>query len=124
MGPVGFMDMSYDVFLRWMEAHYVEKILRIIFVEMYHNDQIKQFFSRFVDAADTFWQQNFTTMIKHKLINPADPKLLSTEYLVFYSYLWLDYFLYRYGRTSGTFRQEYEGLIAQHTAFLMRSLKA
>ncbi len=125
MGLEGFLASSQDVVLNWIDAPYVEKILRIIFVEMYHNDRIKGFFgSSILDAAGSFWEQNFTIMIKHDLIKPADPKVLTGEYLSFYSHTWLEYFLFRYGKTAGSYRQEYTDMLAQHTAFIVRSLKA
>jgi AcrR family transcriptional regulator len=125
LGVEGFLASSQDVVLQWFDAPYVEKILRIIFVEMYHNDRIKAFFgSSILAAAGSFWEQNFTIMMKHNLIRPADPKVLTGEYLSFYSHTWLEYFLLRYGKTAGSYRQEYAELLEQHTAFIVRSLKA
>lgn len=125
LGPEGFLTMSQEVVLKWIEAPYVEKILRIIFVELYHNERIKSFFGNSIlSAAGVFWEQNFTIMLKHKLIKPADPKVLTGEYLSFFSHTWMEYFLYRYGKTAGSFRQEYEDQISQHTAFMVSAIKA
>jgi AcrR family transcriptional regulator len=125
IGLEGFLASSQEVVLTWIDAPYVEKILRIIFVEMYHNDRIKAFFdSSVLEAAGAFWEQNFTIMMKHKLIKPDDPRVLTGEYLSFYSHTWLEYFLLRYGKTAGSYRQEYADMLAQHTAFIVRSLKA
>lgn len=123
MGVDKFFTAARDVVLTWMDAPYVEKVLRIMFVEMYHSDQIKKFYSKFAQDALVFWEQNFTIMIKNKLIRPMDPKVLTEEYLSFYTHAWMNYFLYQYG-TVGSFRQEYQGRIDNHTAFIISSIKA
>ena len=119
MGVAGFMDMSRDIALRWMDSPYVEKIMRIIFVELYHNDQVKAFWSSLVGLAEAFWVHNFTIMIEKGLIRPLDPKALASTYLSYYSHAWVDYFLIRYGHTAGSFREEHEEDIGMHTRFLV-----
>ena len=123
MGLENFMIMASDISISWMEDPYIEKIFRIILVELYHNEQIKNFYSMFIDVSCSFWELIFTLMMKHKLIKPSDPKILAMEYLSFYGDAFLQYFLLRYGNTSGSFRQEYRDLIDQHTAFMVNSTK-
>jgi AcrR family transcriptional regulator len=123
MGLEGFLSMSRDIVLKWMEAPYVDKTMRIIFVELYHNDRVKTFFTDFLETADKFWIQNFTTMIKLKLVKPTDPRVLAAEYLSFYSHAWLEYFLHRYGK-SGTFREEYQERLDRHNTFMVSAMKA
>jgi AcrR family transcriptional regulator len=125
MGLEGFLNMSSDLVLRWMEAPYVEKILRIMFVELYHDDNIKAYFSgAFINAAGSFWEQNFAIMIKHKLVRPYDPSVLAGEYLSFYTHTWFEYFLLNYGRASGTYRQEYQRRLEDHTKFIVSLLRS
>jgi len=124
MGLEAFMDMSTDVVLRWLESPYVEKILRIIFVELYHSPRIKEFFAEFVGSAEQFWTRNFAIFIKHQQVKPLDPQVLAAEYLSFYSHTWVDYFLHRYGETSRSFREEHGDGIDRHTRFLVSVIKA
>ncbi len=42
MGIEDFMATASDMFTSWMEDPYMVKICRIIFVESYHNEQIKK----------------------------------------------------------------------------------
>ena len=123
MGVDGFMRMSIDVVLKWMEAPYVDKIMRITFVELYHNDQVKKFFADFVKAAEVFWTQNFTIMMEHNLIKPVDPQVLAAEYLSFYSHTWLEYYLHRYDPKEGSYRDRYGNALDRHTDFLISMLK-
>lgn len=123
-GLEGFLTQSQEVVMKWMEAPYVEKILRIIFVELYHNERIKTFFgSVILAAAGTFWERNFRIMIEKNMVKPADPRVLAGEYLSFYSHTWMEYFLFRYGQTAGAYREEYEGQLRKHTEFMVNFLK-
>lgn len=123
LGLEKFMSTACDICISWMDDPYMEKIFRIILVELYHNQQIKNFYSTFIDVSGSFWELIFTLMMKHKLIKPSNPKTLAMEYLSFYGNAFLQYFLLQYGNTSGSFRQEYQDIIDQHTAFMVNAIK-
>ncbi len=122
-GMENFMKLATTVFTEWMEDPYMEKIWRIICIELYHNEHIKNFYSQFIDMALSFWKSNFEIMNKHKLIKPSNPEILATEYLSFYGNAYMDYFIFRYGNTSGSFLQEYKDKIKQHTEFIINAIK-
>jgi AcrR family transcriptional regulator len=123
MGLEKFMALSSNVATEWMDDHFMEKIWRIICIELYHNDEIKKFYSKFTVTALSFWKSNFQTMVKHKLIKPFDPEVLAHEYLSFYGNAYMDYFIFRYGETSDSFMQEYQESIDKHTAFIVSVIK-
>jgi AcrR family transcriptional regulator len=123
MGLENFMTMSSGVFTNWMKDPCMEQIWRIICIELYHNQQIKKFYSKFVESALSFWKSNFDIMNKHKLIKPLDPEMLAREYLSFYGNAYMDYFIFRYGNTSGSFLQEYQDSFDQHSEFIVNSIK-
>jgi AcrR family transcriptional regulator len=124
MGLEKFMALGGELTISWMEEPHMEKIFRIICVELYHNDQVKAFYnSMFIDVTYSFWTRIFDLMIKHKLIKPIDTKVLALEYLSFYGNLFMEYFLLSYGKTSGSFRQECQDRIDQHTTFIVNSIK-
>lgn len=123
MGLEEFMAFGSDLIVSWMEDPYMEKIWRIICVELYHNEQVKNFYSMFLDVSFDLWELVFTTMREHKLIKPMDPKVLAMEYLSFYGNAYIEYFLFRYGRTSVSFKEEYIDRIEQHTAFIVNAIK-
>jgi AcrR family transcriptional regulator len=123
MGVEGFMVMASGVFNRWIEDPEMDKIWRVICIELYHNEPMKKFYENFTGEAITFWKSNFSIMIKHKLIKPADPDVLAQEFLSFYLYTFMDYFIVRYG-TSSSFMEAEGKRLDDHMAFLVKSIKA
>lgn len=123
MGVEGFMVMSGGVFLNWMEDEKMHKVWRILCIELYHNEQIKEFFTTFKEMSTDFWESNFDFMLKSKLIKPIDPKVLVNEYLSFFMEAYFNYFLNIYGKTSNPFQKEYKEIFNQHTRFLINAIK-
>ncbi len=74
------------------------KIMRIITIEMYHNEAIRQFFKeqmfeRPVDELATL----FATLEEKGKIKKLDPTALATAYFSFSVYMYFDTFMVRYG---------------------------
>ncbi len=122
-GLEGYMALGNEINTSWMDDPRMEKVFRIIYVELYHNERVKNFYSMFMEGMYTFCVSFFTIMVERKLIKPADPKVLAMEYLSFYGSAYTDYFLFRYGSTSGSFLEEYRERIDQHTAFMVDAIK-
>jgi AcrR family transcriptional regulator len=123
MGVDGFMAMAGGVFNRWIASPEMEKIWRIICIELYHSEPMKKFYDKFTDEAIAFWRSNFSIMIKHRLIKRLDADALAREYLSFYLYAFMDYFIVNYG-TAGSFLEAEGQKLDEHMAFLVRSIKA
>jgi len=123
MGLDGFMAMASGVSKSWLEDPLMEKIMRITLIELYHNEQMKKFMHTFFGAGPEFFESSFAIMMKHKLIKPADPKVLAMEYLSFYMMALVDYFLLQYGSTSNSFVQEYDARTREHTAFFTSAIR-
>jgi AcrR family transcriptional regulator len=123
MGLDGFMAMASSVASSWIDDPHMEKILRITFIELYHNEQMKKFMLAFFGAGPEFFESGFAILMKHKLIKPSDPKVLALEYLAFYMMALMDYFLLRYGSTSNSFVQEYGTRIVEHNAFFTNAIR-
>ena len=122
MGVDGFMTMASGVFNRWIAGPDMDKVWRVICIELYHSEPMKAFYSKFTGEAIAFWKSNFEIMLKHKLIKPSDPDVLAQEYLSFYMYAFLDYFIVRYG-TEESFLEAEGKRLDDHMAFLVRSIK-
>ncbi len=97
--------------------------MRIAFIELYHNDQIRNFMTAFFGDGPEFFESSFAIMMKHGLIKPADPKVLTMEYMSFYMWALVDYNLLRYGSTANSFAREYGTRIEEHTAFFKNAIK-
>ena len=101
----------------------MHKVWRILCIELYHNEQIKDFFTTFKKMSTDFWESNFNFMLKSNLIKPIAPKVLVNEYLSFYMEAYFNYFLNIYGKTSNPFQKEYKEAFNQHTRFLINAIK-
>jgi AcrR family transcriptional regulator len=122
MGVEGFMIMASGVFNRWISSPEMEKVWRIICIELYHNEPMRMFYEKFTGEAIAFWRSNFSIMLKHKLIKPGDPDVLAQEYLSFFMCAFLDYFIVRYG-TADSFLESTGKRLDDHVVFLVRSIK-
>jgi AcrR family transcriptional regulator len=123
MGLEKFMAMAGDLTLSWMEDPYMEKIWRIICIELYHNDKIKKFYSEFKVMSCAYWVSAFDIMMKHDLIKSSNPRILAMEYLSFFSNSYMDYFLHNYNSKSCSFIEEYKNLTNKHVNFIVNSIK-
>lgn len=123
MGLDGFLAMASSISSSWLDDPRMEKIIRICFIELYHNDQIKNFMVAFFGDGPKFFESSFAIMMKHGLIKPGDPKVLTQEYMSFYMMALVDYFLLRYGSTPNSFIQEYGPRVEEHTAFFKNAIK-
>ena len=119
----GFLAMASGISGSWLEDPRMEKIMRIAFIELYHNAQIKDFMLAFFGEGPKFFESSFAIMIKHGMIKPSDPKVLTQEYMSFYMMALVDYFLLRYGSTPNSFVEEYGPRMEAHTAFFKNAIK-
>jgi AcrR family transcriptional regulator len=123
MGVDGFLNDCGSVFAAWLSDPSTLKIMRIFYIELYHNEQIQQSFINLIDVAETFWASTFTMMMNQGLIEKADAGLLSKEFLAFFWKAFADYFLVQYTRTSDSFVQMYWGSLERHLAFFVKTIK-
>jgi AcrR family transcriptional regulator len=121
-GVQGFMGDADKVFAAWMSDPTTLKVLRIFYIEMYHNEQIKKSFTDLIGAGEGLFKAAFSAMVKHKLIKPADPAELSAEFMAFFWKTFAEYFLVWYGATSSTFTELYGAAVERHVAFFMKIL--
>jgi Transcriptional regulator len=82
----------------YMADLYMLKIMRIITIEMYHNERIRDFFraqmfERPVDEMEIL----FRKLGENGKIKRYDPRALATAYFAFSVYMYFDTFMIRYG---------------------------
>ncbi len=123
LGLDGFMDMAIGVSGSWLDNPRMEKIMRISFIECYHNAPIRDFMLMFFGAGPGFFETSFAILMKHKLIKSADPKVLTDEYMSFYMMALVDHFILRYGSTAGSFVEEYRDRIEKHNEFFKNAIR-
>jgi len=123
MGLEKFLSLAGKKFMEWMEDPHMEKIWRIILIEIYHNKKIKAFYSKFINFSQSYWESIFSVMKTQKLVRPIDPKILANEYLSFYIACFADYFLLRYDEKLASFLDYYGNQIMEHALFVARSIQ-
>lgn len=114
LGLEGFISESGVVFTNWMADSTTIKVLRIFYIELYHNDQIMQSYVDLITAGEVFWVSVFGMMMKQGLIKPSDPHVLASEFLAVFWNAFTDYFLVQYGRSSVSFMDLYSDSFARH----------
>ena len=122
MGVEGFLAETGTIFTSWLNDSKTTKILRIFYIEVYQNNEIKKSFSDLINASETFWTSVFDIMMKQGLIKPSDPMLLASEFLSFIWNALASYFLVQYDITTASFADLYYDSIARHIAFFMSAI--
>ncbi len=122
MGAEGFLTETGNVFTSWMADANTVKILRIFYIELYHNNEVKKAYTDLISAGENFWTLVFGILIKQGLIKPADPALLSSEFLAFFWNAFTNYFLVQYGMVSASFTDLYSESLTRHIAYFMNTI--
>jgi AcrR family transcriptional regulator len=122
MGTEGFLNDCGMVFTGWLSDPSTVKILRIFYIELYHNNEIKKAYTDLINAGENFWTLVFSIMIKQGLIKPFDPALLSSEFLAYIWNAFTNYFLVQYGMISASFVELYSDSLTRHIAYFMKTM--
>jgi AcrR family transcriptional regulator len=122
--PELFFEIGGRAFIERMSAPKTEKIWRIISIELYHNEKIRNFYKKVLleDPIDA-WENIFTKMIEKKVIKPVDPKTLAYEYFSFGTYLYFEYFILKYEETNETFMEVVWERMSNHAQFILDAIK-
>lgn len=113
-------------YLERMKKPSVLKIWRIITIEVYHNDKIRNFFIKeMLESPLRSWERVFTVLIQKKLIKPLDPKVLANEYFSFTVFLFFEYYVLRYDTENvDTFMDFAIIKMNEHTKFMLDAIRA
>jgi hypothetical protein len=75
----------------------MRKILRIMFIELYHNEKIRKFFIKeLINRPITFWTSFFKIMIYTKTIEEVNPKKLAKRYHKYAIFLLFELMILKY----------------------------
>jgi AcrR family transcriptional regulator len=121
MGATGFLNECSAVFTGWLSDPNTVKILRIFYIELYHNNEIKKAYTDLISAGENFWTLVFRLMIKQGHIKQIDPELLSTEFLAFIWNAFANYFLVQYDLTSASFMDLYSESMTRHMEYFLKT---
>lgn len=124
LGPEVFFKEGARQFIEGMSTPKTEKIWRIISIEVYHNEKIKNFFVKeLLETPIKGWETIFQKMMENGLIKRYDPTILAREYFSFALYLYFEYFILRYDTEYDSFMELACNKMADHAKFILDSLK-
>lgn len=122
--PELFFEVGARAFIGRMSAPKTEKIWRIISIELYHNEKIREFFKKeLLEVPINSWEDIFTKMMKKGVIKQVDPKVLAYEYFSFAIYLLFEYFVLNYEDADETFMEMMWDKMSKHADFILEAVK-
>ncbi|MGF7117070.1 TetR/AcrR family transcriptional regulator [Methanobacterium oryzae] len=122
--PELFFEIGAKAFIGRMSAPKTEKIWRLISIELYHNEKIREFFKKeLLEVPLVSWEEIFTKMMEKGVIKQVDPKILAYEYFSFAIYLLFEHFVLNYEETDETFRDVMLERMSDHARFILDAVK-
>jgi len=122
--PELFFEVGARAFIERMSAPKTEKIWRIISIELYHNEKIRELFKKeLLEVPIRAWEEIFTKMMEKNVIKRVDPKILAYEYFSFAIYLYFEYFVLDYEETGETFMEMVWERMSNHAQFILDAIK-
>ena len=123
-GPEVYFKVGAEIFLKQINTPTMEKIWRLVSIEMYHNEKIRNFYKKeLLEEPINIWETVFTKMIEKGLIKPFNPRTLAYEYFSFAIYLFFEYFVLKYDEDFDSFMDLALEKMNNHAEFLLKSIK-
>jgi AcrR family transcriptional regulator len=123
-GPEVFFEVSSKIYIDQVNTPQMEKIWRLVSIETFRNDKIKNFFKKeLLEQPITIWEHIFDDMIERKLIKPINSRTLAYEYFSFAIYLFFEYFILEYNEDYDSFMDLALEKMTNHTEFLLDAIK-
>ncbi|MGZ7136453.1 MAG: TetR/AcrR family transcriptional regulator [Methanobacterium sp.] len=122
--PELFFEVGARAFMERMSSPKTEKIWRIISIELYHNEKIRNFYKKTLleDPIKT-WGEIFTKMMEKGVIKQVDPEKMAYEYFYFAIYLFFEYFILKYDEENGIFMDVIWERLSNHAQFILEAIK-
>jgi AcrR family transcriptional regulator len=122
-GPEVFFQVGTKMFMDRINTTQMEKIYRLLCIETYHNQKIREFFKKeLLEKPLAGWEQIFGIMIEKKMIKPVNPQILAHEYWSFAIFLFFEYFILEYEDFDSHMNRSLEKMNS-HTQFLLEAIK-
>lgn len=122
--PEVFFEVGARMFIERVNTPSMEKIWRLVSIELYHNQKIRNFFKKeLLEGPINFWETTFTNMTEKGFIKPFNPRTLAYEYFSFAIYLFFEYFVLKYDEDFDSFMDLALEKMNRHAEFLLEVIK-
>lgn len=123
-GPEVFFDVGAKLYIDRINTPEMEKIWRLVSIETYHNQKMREFFKKeLLEEPLNVWENTFQIMIDRKMIKPVNPRTLAYEYFSFVIFLFFEYFVLKYDDDFDSFMDLALDRIKNHTEFMLEAIK-
>lgn len=123
-GPEIFFEGGVKMFMDRINLPQMEKIWRIICIETYRNDKIREFFKKeLLEESLVGWETIFNILIEKKMIKPLNPRTLAYEYWSFTIFLFFEIFILKYDENIDSNINQAIEKLNNHTQFLLDAIK-
>jgi len=123
-GPEVFFEVGTKMFMDRINTPQMEKIYRLVCIETYHNEKIREFFKKeLLEEPLRGWENIFSIMIEKKMIKPVNPRTLAYEYWSFAIFLFFKYYILEYQEDFDSFMNLSLEKMTKHTRFLLEAIK-
>ena len=123
-GPEVFFESGAKTFMDRINIPQMEKIWRLVCIETYHNEKIREFFKKeLLEEPLAGWENIFSIMIENKMIKPVNPRTLAYEYWSFAIFLFFEYFILKYNEDFDSFMKLGLEKMVNHTRFMLEAVK-
>lgn len=123
-GPEVYFEVGSKMYMDRISTPRMEKIWRLVLIETYRNEKIREFFERVVlDEPLAGWENIFSIMVEKKMIKPVDPRTLAHEYWFFAVFLLFECYILKYDEDFQSCMNLGLEKMNHHTKFLLDALK-
>lgn len=122
-GPEVYFEFGAKVFMDRINTPRMEKIWRLLLIETYRNEKIREFFKKeILDEPLKGWENIFNIMIEKKMIKPVNARTLAYEYWSFGVFLLFECYILKYNEDFQSCMNFGLEKMTQHTKFLLETI--
>ena len=120
-----FYNAGCDAFLSKLEEDRMMKITRLMFIESYHNDEVKNFLKEYIiDAPVAGWIELFNLMKSKGMIQKdCDTRQLSESFFYYGMFLLYEHFIVNYPEDDEKFLNDFLEKTKNHAKMIFNSVR-
>lgn len=120
-----FYNAGCDAFLSKLEEDRMMKITRLMFIESYHNDEVRNFLKEYIiDAPVAGWIELFNLMKSKGMIQKdCDTRQLSESFFYYGMFLLYEHFIVNYPEDDEKFLNDFLEKTKNHAKMIFNSVR-